>query len=427
MLTTGSFPYVNRLFKELASSNLSNAAALCEFLEQQQNEKNVKSSTVETYIKRLCWLSQFTKNKSWKVMTRDDVQGYLLSHKKSEEEDPRHKWIGSFNSWLSLYIGFFRWMHNHDKNRDDWKTPECVQIKRLKRAEESTYTPEQIWTIEDNEIFLRYVPHRMFSAFHAMTVDMSARPAELLSCNIEDIKFKVSSTGKNYAFVEIRQSKTRTRTLPLIVSVPYIKSWLNEHPLRTNPKAPLFISLRADTFGKRIRRWSVYNQFRRYQTLIFPRLLEDATVPEADKARIRYLLTKPWNPYLAGRHSSLTEISKHLSDSLFRQHGGWSRRSKQPLTYVHYFSNQSALSLLEHAGIEPKKDGKQSVLQPIRCPNCRTEAEPAAKFCSNPSCRMPLTTEGFQQVREDEKKIIEEMVERKVQQIFAKVDVSKLK
>jgi hypothetical protein len=40
---------------------------------------------------------------------------------------------------------------------------------------------------------------------------------------------------------------------------------------------------------------------------------------------------------------------------------------------------------------------------------------------------MPLTTEGFQQVREDEKKIIEEMVERKVQQIFAKVDVSKLK
>jgi len=181
-LTADCFPYVNRLFKELAKENLENASVLCNFLEEQQNERNVKSSTVETYIKRLCWLAKHVEKvekKTWKKMTKEDIQGYLLSHKKSEQEDPKHKWIGSFNSWLSLYIGFFRWIHNHEKhkNRDDWETPECVKIKRLKRPEESTYTPEQMWTAEDHEIFLRYCPDSMYKAFHAMTIDNSARPA----------------------------------------------------------------------------------------------------------------------------------------------------------------------------------------------------------------------------------------------------------
>ncbi len=427
-LTSNSFPYVNRLFRELTSSAPRNAKDLCDFLKQQQDEKNVKPSTVETYIKRLCWLSKFVGNKAWKEMTREDIQGYLLSRKKSEQDDPRHKWIGSFNSWLALYIGFFRWVHNHESNlnREDWVTPPCVRIKRLKRLEESTYTPEQIWVAEDHDIFLKYCPHAMYKAFHAMTVDMSGRPSETLSCNIEDVKFKVSSIGKNYALVEIRESKTRTRTLPLIISVPFLKEWLNEHPLRSNPKAPLFISTRADTFGKRIKRWPVYNQYSRYKSLIFPRLLDDETVIEADKSRIRYLLTKPWNPYLNGRHSSLTEISKHLSDSLFRQHGGWSKRSKMPAVYVHYFSNQSAVQLLEHSGIEAKKDGSKNVLQPKSCPNCRTETEPNAKFCTNPLCRMPLSADGFQQLREEERKAIETMVEKKVQEILERVDVGRL-
>jgi hypothetical protein len=98
-----------------------------------------------------------------------------------------------------------------------------------------------------------------------------------------------------------------------------------------------------------------------------------------------------------------------------------------PGVYVHYFNNQSALELLQHFGIEPPKDGKQSKLAPIVCPNCKTEAEPAAKFCSNVSCRMPLTQEGFQQIREDEKKMVEETVEKKVQEILARVDLTKLK
>lgn len=421
-LTADCFPYVNRLFRELAEANLENASVLCDFLEEQQNEKNAKSSTIETYIKRLCWLAKHVEKderKTWKKMTKEDIQGYLLSHKKSEHEDPKHKWIGSFNSWLSLYIGFFRWVHNHEKhkNRDDWETPECVRIKRLKRPEESTYTPEQMWTPEDHEIFLRYCPDSMYKAFHAMTIDNSARPAENLSCNIEDVKFKNSSTGKNYAVVDIRESKTKTRTLPLIVSVPHLKTWLNEHPLRNSPKAPLFISTRADTFGKRIKRWSVYNQYQRYKTVIFPRLLEDEAVPDADKARIRFLLGKPWNPYIQ-RHSSLTELSKILSDSLFRQHGGWSKRSKMPAVYVNYFANQSVIELLDHFGVEPKKGSTKSILQPKVCPNCRTEAEPNAKFCSNTSCRWPLTPDGFQQLREEERKSIEEMVEKKVERAF---------
>jgi hypothetical protein len=87
--TEGSFPYLNRIFKELAESSLDNTAVLCDFLEQQQNEKNVKISTTETYIKRLCWLSKYCNGKNWNQMTREDIQAFLLSNKKSEQEDPQ--------------------------------------------------------------------------------------------------------------------------------------------------------------------------------------------------------------------------------------------------------------------------------------------------------------------------------------------------
>ena len=41
------------------------------------------------------------------------------------------------------------------------------------------------------------------------------------------------------------------------------------------------------------------------------KLLEDPTVSEEDKLKIRDLLKKPWNPYVR-RHTAATEISKSL-------------------------------------------------------------------------------------------------------------------
>lgn len=116
-------------------------------------------------------------------------------------------------------------------------------IKQIPRKEKSPYKPSDIWTNDDHAIFLKYCPEKRDKCYHAMANDTSRRPHELLSLRIKDITFKLSSTKKQYAEVNISSSKTKPRTLPLIFSLPYVKDWIDSHPMKNNPNAFLFISL----------------------------------------------------------------------------------------------------------------------------------------------------------------------------------------
>jgi integrase/recombinase XerD len=82
-------------------------------------------------------------------MTRDDILScYLDKCRKSENEDPMHKWIGSYNSKRSVILRFFKWLRfaniSGDPNKRDelsaaTKEPKCIQdIALLKRKEVST-------------------------------------------------------------------------------------------------------------------------------------------------------------------------------------------------------------------------------------------------------------------------------------------------
>jgi hypothetical protein len=45
-------------------------------------------------------------------MTRDDILlGYLDKCRKPENEDPLHKWIGSYNTKFIALSRFFKWLH----------------------------------------------------------------------------------------------------------------------------------------------------------------------------------------------------------------------------------------------------------------------------------------------------------------------------
>lgn len=79
-----------------------------------------------------------------------------------------------------------------------------------------------------------------------MSRDTSARPSEMLAIKIEDIKIKKTpDNDKIFAEVEIgRYGKTKkTRIVPLIKSLPYLKAWLAQYPQDSNPKGYLFVSL----------------------------------------------------------------------------------------------------------------------------------------------------------------------------------------
>ena len=102
-------------------------------------------------------------------MTRDDVLCYLDKCRKQENEDPLHKWIGSYNTKLVVLSRFFKWLHYPDiddpKRRSELSTlerkPDCIMgIRRLKRKEISCYKPSDLWSQEDDLLFLKWVTNK---------------------------------------------------------------------------------------------------------------------------------------------------------------------------------------------------------------------------------------------------------------------------
>ena len=124
-----------------------------------------------------------------------------------------------------------------------------INIPSFKRKEPSIYKPTDLWTKEDDLLFLKYCPNKRDKCYHTMSSDLSARPSEILNLKIKDVVFKTNGT-QQYAEVLVN-GKTGSRPIPLFSSVPYIKDWLDSHPQRGNKNTYLIPSLdrRSRNFG----------------------------------------------------------------------------------------------------------------------------------------------------------------------------------
>lgn len=408
--------HLNSIFKK-NSTNLQNAKTLYQFLITEYEIQNVKLNTTLTHIKIISQFNEFSNYKNFDKITKNDIIDFLNSARKNELKDPTHKWIGTYNTRQMTLSKFYRWFYNQYQNNEmdqkKWKTPFCMQgIKQFRRIEKASYKPSDIWTDEDHVLFLKYCPEKRDRCYHAMANDTSARPHELLNLKIRDVKFRISSTtNKQYAEVNITKSKTKPRTLPLIFSLPYVKEWLDSHPISNNPDAFLFVTLSDRNFGKILSEPAIRKQYtEKYQKNYFPKLINE-NIPDRDKSFIRNLLTKPWNPYIQ-RHSALTAKSMILNEHIMRDHAGWAMNSKMPQVYIHYFGNESSKSLLEAYGIEDSsKKGQSNPLKSKACTNCNEPNKPESRFCFK--CKMVLTFDSYQETLEIQKEKDREMEEMK--------------
>lgn len=392
----------NSRLKALARINFKNASTICDYILAEQTEQNIKPSTAESKVKLLMWLTRYLDHKPYENMTKQDILSYLNSIRKPASADPQQRWIGSYNGRLRYLLKFFRWLHNKDE--PDYRkraTPACIQgLRILPRQEKTAYKPTDLWDSREHAIFLKYCPVTRDRCYHAMANDMSARPHELLNLKIKDIVFKVTDEGLQYAEVLIRGGKTKPRTLPMVDCLPYLKDWLQQHPTGSNRESWLFVSLDHRYFGQKLNRDSLLAKYQyQYKALHFPRLLHDATVPEADKAIIRNMLTKPWNLYVY-RHSALTEKSQVLTESTLRDHAGWTMTSKMPSVYVHYFGTESARKLLETKGILKQGDRDSGIPKAKNCPNCSEPNRTDSRFCSR--CKMVLSYDAYNETAKKE-------------------------
>jgi integrase/recombinase XerD len=383
--------------KSLHKLSADNAMTITDYIQSIQQEINLSSNYRKNIIEILCAFSEHN-NKPFNVITREDILAFLDSFRRPENSDPLHKWIGTYNLYRVNLIRFFKWFYCPNVEPDKRPKPTMLEnIQPLKRREKSIYKPTDLWTVEDDLLFLKYCTSKRIKCYHAMSHDTGCRPHELLKLRIRDIVFKTVG-NRQYAEISVN-GKTGSRHIPLIDSIPYVKDYLDhEHPQPGNHNA-IFLSGIGRSLGRAIDIMTLHGIYRRHKTKLFPRLLEDPSVLPEDKPKIRELLKKPWNPYIR-RHSALTEKSKILKEHTLRQYAGWSASSDMPQIYLHYFGNESCESLLEAYGIVTP-DKKELNIRSRQCPNCNEPNKPDSKFCAK--CRMVLTYDAYSDTLESEK------------------------
>jgi integrase/recombinase XerD len=396
-VTEGLHKYVYKQLTQKVSPD--NAASIVEYIQCQKTEINLSDSYRRTVITCLITLSVYLENKSFKQITRLNIINYLNSLRKTEEADPTHKWVGTYNLKRQIIQKFFKWLYYPGKEAPKRPVPEVMRdIPTLKRKEQSIYKPDDLWSIDDDRLFLDYCSDKRIQCYHTIARDTSARPSEILKLHVREINFKIAN-GKTYAQISVN-GKTGSRIIPLFDSIPYIKDWLNDHPQPGNPNAFLIPSKNRATFGRKMSELSLNRIYYKYKTKIFPRLLSDENVPLEDKNKIQELLKKPWNPYIR-RHTGLTEKSKLIHEHPLRQYAGWSPRSQMHLKYLHYFGNEASESLLQAYGVATKDQEQANILRYKQCPNCNEPNKSDSKFCIK--CKMVLTYDAYNENLEIQK------------------------
>jgi integrase/recombinase XerD len=382
----------------LRSAGQNNVTVIIDYIVTMKSEVNLSDHYRRDLIEVLSKFSKYNDNKSFKDLKRSDVIAFLETFRRTETQDPLHKWIGTYNIYRIHLMRFFKWLYNPDIEPDKRPKPAVIEnIPQLKRKEKSIYKPSDLWTQQDDLLFLKFCPSKRDKCYHAISRDTSCRPHEIVKLKIRDIVFK--TIGSNQYAEALVNGKTGSRPIPLIDSIPYLKDYLDhEHPQPSNPNSPLICGT-GRGLGRHVRATRIYNIYNEYKKEIFPKLLESPTVLLEDKQQIAELLKKPWNPYIR-RHSALTEKARMLKEPILKMHAGWSPNSQMHLKYEHWFGNESNESLLEAYGIVAS--GQQiDQLRPKQCPNCSEPNKPDSKFCNK--CRMVLTYDAYSETLENQK------------------------
>jgi integrase len=415
------------LFNQLSCEN---AEILCDYILAEKRSINISPKTASYKIAILTYLARDAGNKSFLLMDELDIQSRLSKLQKGDEEDPLHHWIGYYNHHVVEFRKFFKWLHEPQLPQEKRDLPPFMaNIRRLRRKEKAIYAPDELWTADNVEVFVKYCPKTAAgvrdSAIIAMQVEDMAgvRPVELWNLKVCDIKFKQTLDGRKYVQLPINSPKTGQRIVPLLSSVPYLKLWLSVHPDGTNPNAWLFCSMASRSLGGKMTTHNMLDNFTRSYKPYFQKLLDESEkglrdVLEEDRHKIKDLLSKPWNPYLH-RHTGLSRAARVLKDSTaFRKHSGHSLTSDMPDVYIHWDNYESSESMLEARGViteeKARLDQQQARKQPRTCPDCGEINTPDAIICF--ACKHVLTREGYEQAIDSEKKIMSEKVDKMIEE-----------
>ena len=326
------------------------------------------------YITTLCTLSK-RLSKEFHDITRADIQDLVRGIERSDYSDWTKR---DFRIALKK---FYRWL----RGTEDYP-PEVSWLRAGSRIVHRKL-PEELLTQKEVQEMIVAALNAREKALIAILYESGCRTGEILSLRIQQIQ------QHPHGFQITVEGQKRPRRLLLIACAPYLTSWLNQHPMRDNPQAPLWIT--SDYHARRL-------SYSRISYIL-------RTVAK------RAGISKPVNPYNF-RHSRATHLANKLTEAQMKEYFGWVQGSDMASTYVHLSGRDIDNALLKLNNIPTNdEDNAKNEFSLRHCLRCEFKNPPGHKFCSRCGAALDEKTAHKIIQRELERNRADDIMERLIQ------------
>jgi site-specific recombinase XerD len=333
-------------------------AEVLRMFERQLLSEGLSAGRVAKYLHHLKVVAEML-GKPFEEATREDIEEVVRRIEASDYSPFTKK---DFKVALKR---LYKWL----KGGNEEYPPEVRWIKTTLRARDELL-PEDLLTEEEVIKLVEAAVSPRDKAFIITLYESGARIGELGSMRLRDVRFE-----ENYARLMLR-GKTGARQVIVIASVPYLQAWIQSHPLRDDPDAPLWVNL---------------GTVNRFKAMSYPALAKILRV-----AAQRAGLKKRIHPHKL-RHSRATFLASKLTEAQMSAIFGWKQGSKMPSIYVHLSGRDVDDALLGIYGLK-RAEEVEPKLRPRICPRCQQANAYDAKFCSR--CGLALDVRAAMEMEE---------------------------
>jgi site-specific recombinase XerD len=211
-----------------------NKELIFKFLNHISPEVGERRLTFYTHkLRRLAFLLK----KDFDHVEEEDLRSLLTYLSKGNaREDGGNYSNGTLHGYRVTIKRFYRWLEGEDEEYPR-------KVRWIKTSGDTTriHEPEQLLTFDEVHEMIRHARKPRDKAIIAFLYESGARISEMLSMKIRHLEFTVTM-----AKATLPVSKTRPRVIPLVSCKNYLSVWVNYHPLKDDPEAPLWSCMRGD-------------------------------------------------------------------------------------------------------------------------------------------------------------------------------------
>ena len=233
---------LERVEKQIKNELSNSQSFLLEKYDSEMVNIGLGKSTRIKHMKILLSITRKT-NKEWYDIAKDDPSN-LVKNIMKEFGDFNGDETETSRDFKKIPKLFFRWFKFGSRDYKEVGDPEETKGIKLRKPKDKL-TRESLLDENDLSKLLHACGENMRDrAFIAVHYEAGTRPGEILSLQLKHVEFD------DYGARISVDGKTGARKIRLVTSTPHLASWINSHPFRENPEAPLWILLDSDNYGK---------------------------------------------------------------------------------------------------------------------------------------------------------------------------------